>query len=635
MPKLQKIYRILRNRRDESVDLAMAEALPSADRVARRLIVLSLLERGTEVGMLAIVRQFDRLERDLQVVVTEHTQELDTALRAAAVDPIAETRLNAIDIIVRSGGYRLAYLVAAQLHESDARLTRQAAASLLEMAESVAHDRRAGVAAVRRIQWVAGAITEACSCYHQHKRHDVLLAAATLAPRRFDRLTSYLVNRRMAAHTGATEMIRRADRPVVNRAMLSYASIPELEPVVVESLRQPAVARHLSDLMSLSHLLAAPAIGAMLRKITRADHLVPPSAMLRTLRPATLRQAVRWIANLYVPAPTKAAALGEVAATDDPLARLSALRAMVAIHDESTSVAIAALCHDADAVIARIALRELVRRKWTGLTALLMRLVTSPHPDVRRIAERHLIPVGFERFWDHWERMDPAHRIEAGRALLKVDPVFNRQLADKMASRNSDDRLKSVMIVRALRLETYFEPQMLRMSDDPDARVASAAVRGVGGLGSTGRATRTLRKAMEHSDDRVRANAVEAAEQSGAVEACGDLLERLAHESGNRSRANAIKAMLERPVGEALPALNSMLVHTDPRHRISALWVVQQLAVADVARRVATLARADTDTRVKRRAIEVFRDIAESYLEQMQAERADESEATAEKGGAA
>ena len=168
MSKLQKIYRILRNRRDVAVDQSMAEALPTADRVARRLIVLSLLERGTEVGMLAIVRQFDRLERDLQVVITEHTQELDAALRAAAVDPVAEARLNAIDIIVRSGGYRLAYLIAAQLHESDARLTRQAAASLLEMAESVAFDRRAGVAAVRRIQWVAAAVTEACSCYHQH-----------------------------------------------------------------------------------------------------------------------------------------------------------------------------------------------------------------------------------------------------------------------------------------------------------------------------------------------------------------------------------------------------------------------------------------------------------------------------------
>lgn len=615
----------------------MAEALPTADRVARRLIVLSLLERGTEVGMLAIVRQFDRLERDLQVVITEHTQELDAALRAAAVDPVAEARLNAIDIIVRSGGYRLAYLIAAQLHESDARLTRQAAASLLEMAESVAFDRRAGVAAVRRIQWVAAAVTEACSCYHQHKRHDVLLAAATLAPRRFDRLTGYLINRRMAAHLGATEMIRRADRPVVNRAMLSYAAIPELEPVVVESLRQPAVGRHVPDMMALSHLLAAPAIGAMLRKITRADHLVPTSSMLQTLRPAVLRQSVRWVAGLYVPAPAKAAALGEVAATDNPLARLMALRAMIAIHDEATNISIAALCHDGDGVIARIALRELVRRKWSGLTALLMRLVTSTHPDVRRIAERHLIPVGFTRFWDHWERMDPTHRIEAGRALLKVDPMFKRQLADKMVSRNSDDRLKSVMIVRALRLETYFESQMLRLSDDGDARVASAAVRGVGGLGPTGRATRALRKAMGHDDDRVRANAVEAAEDSGATEACGDLLERLAAESGNRSRANAIKAMLERPVGEAMPALNAMLVHTDPRHRISALWVVQQLAVADVARRVATLARADTDSKVKRRAIEVFREIAQTYLDQLEVDRveAESGDTAGAKGGAA
>ena len=82
-------------------------------------------------------------------------------------------------------------------------------------------------------------------------------------------------------------------------------------------------------------------------------------------------------------------------------------------HFEDWHVVIASMCQDADESIARMALRELIRRRWSGLAALMMRLVTSPHPEVRKIAERHLVPVGFDRFWEHFERMDPTHLVDA------------------------------------------------------------------------------------------------------------------------------------------------------------------------------------------------------------------------------
>ena len=619
MSMLADIYRLLKPLRHPAVDAALAEALPTAERAGRRLIVLSLLERRNDRGMVSLIRAYHLLGKQLQQLVLENMTLLDTALRTAGRDDDPAVRLNVIDLIVQSSSYRLSYLLSAQLHTDDARVTRAAAAGLCRLAESAGRTpaRRAGDDVAQRIRWLGTALSEACACYHQHGRHDIVLAAAHLAPRRIERLDEYLCERRCGAHQALREMLRFPDRPEITHAVLSFAALEPLRPFVLELLHRQDVHDHLGTLMETAHLTAAPAISQLVARVTEPSHLIPSRTMLASLEAPRQRMAVRWVRTLHMPAAQRIAALEPMLECGDLTARLLAVRALMELRDPQADEQMAPLCSDPHPVVARIALRHLINRRWTGLSKLLMRLVASPHEELRRMAELQLGPMGFERLWEQWDQMDDAGRTGAGRALMKLDAAFHRQLATRMADADSDCRFKAVMIARHLGQESHFDKTLIKLLRDPSDRVASAAAKALGASGDAAVAPH-LRAALSHADDRVRANAIEALEADGGAEqvlAARQELMKVAAGRGNRSRANAIKALMQLPAVEAMPMLGRMLIDTDPRHRISALWVVERMTSVNLARQVAILAKLDDDPVVRRRALRVLRQLAQIMQE--------------------
>jgi HEAT repeat protein len=369
----------------------------------------------------------------------------------------------------------------------------------------------------------------------------------------------------------------------------------------------------------LAHLVAVPEVRSVVRHIHQPRHLVPDPAQASRMTAPSLRALPRWLRALHLPRDRRVEALSTVTAADDRVARLLALRAIMAEHDRGEPYAaepLAAMTRDADPAIAVIALRHLMRHEYADLSRLLLGLIDSPHDRVRRIAEQQVGRVGFDRLWRVWPRLDRGARRSAGLALLKIDRDFHRQLAHRMADRDPEVRFQAVMMARELDQETYFEHELGELVRDESTRVASAAVRGLGAIPDSTIAADVIERALEHPDDRVRANAVEAIERLDRLSHVRGELQRLSEGRGNRSRANAIKAMMTLPMGEALDALRSMLADEDPRHRVSALWVVDQLGLPDVAQRLVEMSRDDRDADVRRRALRVARRLADRYGEE-------------------
>jgi len=353
-----------------------------------------------------------------------------------------------------------------------------------------------------------------------------------------------------------------------------------------------------------------------LRHVHRVEHLAPRGSELAALDRESHQRLPRWVGALSMPRSDLCEALAAVAASPDRMARLLALRELIALNDEQADEQIAAMCFDANPAIARIALRHLLRRRWRGLSQIMVRLIGSANQELRQIVERQLGPIGFERFWRNWPTIAPATRTAAGRALMKIDPSFAKLLSRRMQSEIADDRLRAVMIVRELGQETQFESQLLARARDSDERVASAAVKALSAFGSSRPIVDALTESLDHTDDRVRSNAVEALEAIGHVKPVADSLAALAEDGANRSRATAIKALLELPMSQALPQLERMLADGDDHHRVSALWVVEKMGLLPVVHRVASLAQHDPEPRVRRRAVRVVRDLAAAHLAQ-------------------
>lgn len=616
MADSEQFYSLISEIQHPIVDMALAQALPSADDRARPRIVRQILQRGRDAALVEVIRYFGLFKADLQELILEHSTLLDTALRQAAHDDDLEARMQAVDVITRSHSIRLAYLLSSQLQADDARLTRAAAAGLFTMAQHLVHKRQPGpdaAAIARRMAWLGGALGEACASYHRHGRHDVLAAVGLVAPVFNMQLMIQLRDHRSATHIALTRMIRGVERPAVAAAMLGFAGISELAPAVTEGLKLRRSGEHLDPMLSRTHLLANPAVRAALRKVQQSAHLLPDVALVGRLSPTRLRLLPRWVHHVYARSEAKVAALAPITTSRDRTARLQALRMLIRMEKIVADDLIATMCFDSEVAIARIALRHLMARRWEGLPDLLVKLISSPHTEVAKMAEARFTPMGFNRYWDHFDKLEPAVRRAAGAALIKLDARFHHQLAARMASSHAADRFKAVMIARELGQESFFEQQLLDLMIDPDTRVASAATSAAGSIGQSTRIVEALAGALEHPDDRVRANAVESVEKMDVVDQTYQQLTELLDSQGHRSRANAVKALLRLPVGGALGALGRMLRDPDPEHRISALWVVQRMGLEQVAGRIAELAQSDDDAEVRRRALKVFRQMAQQH----------------------
>ncbi|MDH3584125.1 MAG: HEAT repeat domain-containing protein, partial [Phycisphaerae bacterium] len=538
----------------------------------------------------------------------------------------------AVRLIVRVGSFHLAYLLSAQLHHDGPGLAEAASRGLLALASAaetgpaVGSEQRPmeedglvevgeGDTLLRRRQWLSGALVEAANCYHQHRRVEVLVAAATGSMRRDPELLAILGQRRGAAHRGLCHLLREAEDPRVAAASLALAGEQSLEIAAIEGLRSRGVRKHLPALIKRAHLVGAPRIRSAVRRVTEAQHLVPSPQMIAEASAPSARQIPRWLRSLYLPSQQRIAALAEVLDHTDRLSRLLALRGLMSQRHAEAAEQIAEACLDSDAAIAMCAIRWLELHKWDGLERLMIQLIHSPLEPVRRMAEQRLAPLGFDRFWANWsswEKLDPEVRVTAGRALVKVNPRFQIQLGARLEEADPSDRLKAVMIVRQLDQVDLFQDRLLALVQDEDERVASAAARALGELPASPQAVAELHLALDHRDDRVRANAVESLEQMNELDNARDLLEQVAEGPGNRSRANAVKVLMQMPVGGAMTTLRQMLIDPDPDHRRSALWVVEQLRVIDTLDLIAVMARADDHLAVRRRALRLIRRVADA-----------------------
>jgi hypothetical protein len=83
-----------------------------------------------------------------------------------------------------------------------------------------------------------------------------------------------------------------------------------------------------------------------------------------------------------------------------------------------------------------------------------------------------------------------------------------------------------------------------------------------------------------------------------------------ARSAHNRERANAIKALHRMKLGTVGPELLNMLRDSRPEHRISAMWLLNEIGWWRLGGEVGRLARTDTNVRVRRYALSVLKELA-------------------------
>lgn len=621
MSHIQEIFRRLRSIHDPSVDYAMADALPTADPVAAKLIGLLLLERQHPDATIALVSYYEQLPPEVQAIVLQNTSRLYPALRKASARTATPGPANAIRIIQESKAGRLCYLVAEQLHNRPAELRAKAAACLLDLASwafspaSAAGGPRVPRCDAVTAQYVCKSVEEAVAQYEGHEQLAVLEALAALRYEALPIVLKHLHLRESAACQTFRDLLAGAESLHVRRSLLVFLPVPVLMRSAVEGLVQAGRKHLLADVLTAWHCLVNPRAVQAVRRQGSSDPLWPTAMELTGWEPSSARGLARWITALPLEPLEQVRKLESLNRLPDVGSRLAALRELIGLHERHRRLAgvlpaVSTYCNDAHVAVARVALRHLIRCGWDGLPRLLARLVNCEHPELRDLASQHLAPMGFERLWRGWDRLDPQQRLSIGRALIKIDPRFASHLAEKLGSTRRGDLLRAMAIIQGLSQGALFETPLIALSRDPDVVIASAAVKALGSAHSA-EAVAALEAALNHADTRVRANAVEALQQLRCTGHVGRLVE-MARDEENRPRANAIQALLEVGMGQAITALESMLQDHRSAQRTSALWVVETMGLIDVARLVAEISITDPDAAVRTRATRIIRNMIDA-----------------------
>jgi len=614
MAKLKQIYERLQGIADPCVNRAMAQALPTADRDALGLMALILLQRRQLQGTIGLVEQYHRLPEPIRHTVLQHAPELTRALRIAMDNKKTRGPANAVDIIRRSGSVRQAYLIADQLRHGHDDLKDESARCLLEMAERTT----AGADPASKSAWepietafVISAVREAIKFYAQHSRQDTLLAMFSLPLPAVSSLLGSLgpAGTPLIHQTGV--LLTRSDTHAVRRALIQALVEQGLQPFAIDGLRLCVEAGTFGQALGSWHLLLLKRYRNVLKRVKNVESYTPaPDFYKKPADPRQARGLATWLTELPQDRHRQVRLLGMLNKAQDPATRLGALRKLLALAEGAPAnapvhTAIAGFCNDPSQPLVRVALTHLIRCHYPDTARVLAQLVNSPHPQVQRIAGKRLVPVAFSRLWDSWHRLDPNQRLAAGRALIKIDPTFHTVLGDKLSMSDTPTKLRALSIIGELNQGLLFQDAILRLCRDRDPHIVSAAVKALG-TAEPSRAAPAIQTALDHEDDRVRANAVEALARLDSARHI-DRLSEMTHEGeGNRARANAIQALMQMRAQDALHALSRMLTDPRPRHRTSALWLVESMGITEVARDVAEMAISEPDPQVRQRAERVI-----------------------------
>ncbi len=624
MAKLKQIYDYLQSLSGPGIDHAIAQAMPTADEQTLGPLALMLLRRGRGATGVSLIEQYHRLPPAIQQAVLEHTDRLARSLRLAVLKSEGTGPANALNIIRQKADPRLSDLIVDLLRHGQESLKDEAARCLLELArlttvppEGVQTDRLTLLDPVRCQQSVE-AVRQAVRFYPQHHRQDALLAIFCLPLHAVSRLLAELAEMGEQWIHPVRIQLTRSDTPEVLRSLIPALGVQALHQYAVDGIGLALETGRLPQALANWHLLKLKRYRLAARRIKNPERYVPPKDVVQPYepkQPGVLVGLVHWADCLSIEKASYVRYLGLFTAAPDPSARLTALRRLLEIaRDEPKQApvhhAIAGYCADRESGIVCTAVSHLLRCGYPDIAKVLAHLINASDQRVRHIASQRLAPIAFNRLWESWPRLDHRQRLAAGRALIKIDPNFHNALHDRLATLDSSAKLRALSIITVLNQGLLLEDAIIRLCHDSDSKVVSAAVKALGTIDPQ-RAAPILEAALDHEDERVRANAVEALGQLDIARYTDRLVEMAGEQEANRARANAIQCLMQMRTEEALCALSRMLADPRAEHRISALWLVETLGIAQVARDVAEMSISEPDPDVRKRAGRVIQQVIE------------------------
>ena len=595
MSQAREIYEFLARSENRSVEQALVLAWRRAEEPYRTALLETILDRGKSTATLKFIEQFHQLSPKVQELLAARVESLYGGLYHGARSIIPQTRRNTLTVI-RQGRYLpLVELVSAMLRDRDRRISRQAGDVLLCLSKGLvspnnddpppgSRDNRLFAGLSSNVDPVhkrllISALDKALQDFVVHHRAEAILAAMQVVPvheEAFwrDRLENY-----HAVGKTMRQILLTYDRPDIVPFCVSALAHMSLRATAARAIATHQRSDYLSRLAVEFCRQTNKAILQGLKLIRKPRWLTPERFQPERMPPQAQQALVTLVRRLNVANQDKAAFLSALAQKGYDSASLKAVVALSRLEKNCAGKYLEYLVRSKPEKIAVAAALLMRKEKWPQFHQIMLEQFSQGTGKVRELARQYLQELAFDRFWENFDCLPSASRLAGGRAVYKIDPQAHTHWRKKTQDASAPQRLKAVRLARLLGRVDEGVEVFMELAQDRDRKVRSCAV---AGLGESKRQHKTvsnqLLAALSDNDNRVRANAIEALEQTAAHDKAGEIA-RFIQDENNRVRANAIKALLHWKVASAKQAIAQMITDPRPKHRISALWVANQVGI--------------------------------------------------------
>ncbi len=598
---LRRTYDIVAEMPGRAVDDALAALLTVPDHPVRRLAVEKLLQRSNLAGLTALVAGYKDYDAGLQESVRANIAALDQAARACISSEAVGPRLSTIELIRESGNCRLAYLLSEALTRRCPRTVTAAAFSLTALAHSVILRRKTHENGPERralridAQHLAEALERGLDSWQVHHRTEVLEGAMLLVDLTEPVLFKKAEQPRSQLARAINTLLQADSTPAMASFALRALRCPKLSAVAADKIGTATAHEFIEHLIDDMWVNVGPENANGCTAIRKLAWLDDPASERLDLSGARASKAVRLVADSGLPHERKLGAYLKWTGHSCVALSRAALLQLIRTDTPKTTRVLKGLAASDDPQMSQIAVQELFRR---NPTVCLPSESNGGRRDVDGDAE-------FDSYWQRFDGLDVFRRQKIGRRLLETDQaLFRKRIAEALTASTSPDRERALRILGELHLGHEMPERIQALIADPDDRVRSLAVATLTDIEGAA-AIRILRRALQDPDPRVQANAIEVISDQDIRRWKRDLKDHLCVKH-NRVRANAIKALLRHRDRNAAITLLNMLADPSPAHRISALWVVEQLELVSLVSRLQQMAETDTDQRIRDRAERVL-----------------------------
>ncbi|MBN1346179.1 MAG: HEAT repeat domain-containing protein [Phycisphaerae bacterium] len=618
------VLEILQGSENPSADEALVEGLARAEASCHESFVDVLLARRSKKGLSGLIAHFHHMAPKLQSRILEHSETLFGALRGCIKSRDLQTRQNALEMVRRTGSYRLAYLLSLALHDSSANVRQRAAEVLRELADRYFRQEKitlevlatgpfsgAEQASVQAFSlarlaeertFLISAIAEAVNDYDVHRRPEVAETVVWFARHLNETLWRAIANRLSNCGRAVVQLIETRSDPRMVPFIYQALGHRDLRPVVARIISYEANDEFMTEFVRWAFLTSDPRVRRGIASIRSLNWLARRGRAIMDLPEGLQSRAVDLILASTMAIERKVAVCRDLLLSGQRVAQRAGLWGLIAIEDPMSTQLIRTVVQWEDQDLSAVAVREMMRRCPEDLPSLLAEQLASDSPSLRQLASEQVTGYGFDQYWQSFEMLSEEDRRRLGKALLMMGRDFVSQVRNKLAGSRAHDRLRAVQIVAALDLQGQLDEEVYRIAYDPDSYVRSSVMSLLGRLpGPT--SERILLNGLNDTDERAQANAIEALERLRASDRFNQIRQHLSSDD-NRVRANAVKALLSFQSPEAAAILIEMLEHRRAEQRLSALWVVEVLKLMSVSGRVLKLAKYDPDPNVRRRALQ-------------------------------